>query len=152
MICLHAALCTIQTTIYLKKTASISKSFVNHRKVFRCDNYENIKFKKTKDSTPTLCIFIYLLRDYTYMTEFWLSRKEDYKIWFHDKFKPFMLKLWSKVNLTRIVRHLLIIFFDLILTFILTQQPSLLLFKKSVRLCPLVLWIPNLKLNQHRSC
>lgn len=34
------------TIVYLEKAASISKSFVNHLKVFCCDNYENIKFNR----------------------------------------------------------------------------------------------------------
>lgn len=32
--------------LFVKKTVSISKSFVSHRKVFHCDNYENVKFNR----------------------------------------------------------------------------------------------------------
>ena len=39
----------------------------------------------------------------------------DHKILFLYTSKPFILELWSKVNLTRI-KHLFIIFFRLILT------------------------------------
>lgn len=42
--------------------------------------------------------------------------KDDYKIWFLYTSKPPILELGSKANLTRIVRHLFIILFHLILT------------------------------------